>query len=147
MRKMKTLLITGAGLLILLVLTSCGGKKEVKQPSQESKTSIEAFALAETIRNAFLKNDKDTLQKNSSEAGYKDITSNKKPYDTVEITFTPRWVEIDNQQINLNITWKSAWTTSGRRTDGRGMAVFVMEGKPLKVVKILRANPFIYPEQ
>ncbi len=137
---------TALFLFILLILISCG-KKEVKQVSQESKTSIEAFALAESIKIAFIKNDTIALQKNSSEEGYKDITANKKGFDTVELTFTPRWVEIENNQIFVNIAWKSTWITSGRRTEGRGMAVFVMDGRPLKLTKILRSNPFVYPEE
>jgi hypothetical protein len=35
---------------------------------------------------------------------------------------------------------------SGRKTEERGMAVFEMQGNPLKVTRILRANPFILQE-
>lgn len=144
MRKIMYSLFIGVILFIGLSPVSCS-KKEVKQVSQESKITLEAFALAETIKNAFLKNDRTTLQENSTEAGYKDITANKKTFDSVELTFTPKWVEIENTKLTLDITWKSTWIISGRRTEDRGMAVFIMEGRPLKVSKILRLNPFIYP--
>ena len=140
MKKILLLLLAGA------MLVSCG-KKEVKQVSHESKMTMEAFALAETIKNAFIVNDNITLKKNSTESGYKDITANAKVFDSVEITFTPRWVDIENNQLHVNISWKSTWIVSGRSIAERGMAVFVMEGTPLKVSSILRANPFIYPEQ
>ncbi|MHB8881540.1 MAG: hypothetical protein ACYC69_08560 [Thermodesulfovibrionales bacterium] len=134
-------------LIAVFMLVSCGGKKEVKQASPESVASAEAFALAETIREAFVKNDRVTVQKHSTADGYRDITASKKGFDQIELAFTPRWVEISGSQLNLNVSWKSAWTNAGKKVEDRGMAVFVMEGKPLKVSKILRANPFIYPEQ
>jgi hypothetical protein len=129
---------------VVLSLVSCG-KKEVKPVSPESATSLEAFALADTVMTAYISNDRETMKKNSTAEGFKDITANKKAYDRVELVFTPRWVEIENNQIYLNISWKSVWTNAGKKSEDRGMAVFVMDGKPLKVSKILRANPFIYP--
>ncbi|MBI5103307.1 MAG: hypothetical protein HZB33_15955 [Nitrospirae bacterium] len=138
----KTVLL----LIIVMALISCG-KKEVKQVSPESLMSQEAFALAETLRTAFINNDKDALQKHSTPEGFRDITAGKKGFDKVELSFTPRWVEIENTKTLLNISWKSAWTAGSRKSEDRGMAVFQMEGKPLKLTKIIRANPFIYPEQ
>ena len=131
--------------LACVMLISCG-KKEVKQVSQASKMTTEAFALAETIKNAFIIKDDITLKKNSTDSGYKAITANTRSFDSVELTFTPRWVDIDNDQLHVNISWKSSWIVSGKSKAERGMAVFVMEGTPLKVSKILRANPFVMPE-
>ena len=131
--------------LACVMLVSCG-KKEVKPVSQESKMTMEAFALAETIKNAFIVKDNITLKKNSTESGYKDITANTRLFDSVEITFTPRWVDIENNKLHVNISWKSKWTVSGSSSAERGMAVFVMEGTPLKVSNILRANPFVMPQ-
>jgi hypothetical protein len=129
-----------------LLLFACG-KKEVKPVSIESKTSLEAFALADTIENAFMKKDKETILQNTSPEGYQDVMANTKPYDSVEFTFTPRWVDIDGSQVNLNVSWMSTWTASGRKVQDRGMAVFRMEGRPLKLTKIIRGNPFIFPAQ
>ncbi len=139
---MKKILIL---VLVCVMFVSCG-KKEVKKVSQESRMTMEAFALAETIKNAFIIKDNITLKKNSTDSGYKDITANTRLFDSVELTFTPRWVDIDNNQLHVNISWKSAWIVSGRSTAERGMAVFLMEGTPLKVSKILRANPFVMPQ-
>ena len=133
-------------LCAVFMLFACG-KKEVKPASVESRTSLEAFALAETIRTAFVTNDKETLRLDSTPEGYKDITANTKNFDSVELTFTPRWVDIDGADVTLNVAWKSAWTVAGKKTEDRGMAVFQLEGKPLKVSKILRGNPFIVPAQ
>ena len=139
MKKILLLVLVGA------MLVSCG-KKEVKPVSQESKMTLEAFALAETIKNAFIVKDDITLKKNSTESGYKDITANTRVFDSVEITFTPRWVDIENNKLDVNISWKSKWVVSDKSTAERGMAVFVMEGTPLKVSRILRSNPFVMPK-
>ena len=140
MKKIMLILLAG------LMLVSCG-KKEVKKESPESKLAQEAFSLTETIKDAFMVKDTITLKKNSTEAGYRDITANTRGYDRVEFSFKPRWVEIDNNQLQMNISWKSTWFISGKSTEERGMAVFIMEGAPLKVSKILRGNPFVAPEQ
>jgi uncharacterized protein YcfL len=140
MRKILLMLFVG------LLLVSCG-KKEVKPVSPESKLTLESFALAETIRDAFIVNDTITLKKYSTEAGYKDINANTRKYNRVELTFTPRWVEIDGDKLHVNIAWKSTWVVEGKSTEERGMAVFLMEGTPLKLTGILRGNPFVMPEQ
>lgn len=143
MRKTALLL---AILFAAIFIFSCG-KKEVKIASQESKTAEESFGLAEKIRDAFIKNDRDAIRQNTTESGYKDVTINRKSYESVELDFTPRWVEIEKDKVMLNVTWKSKWTAAGKKSEDRGMAVFVMEGKPLKLSGILRTTPFTFPEQ
>jgi hypothetical protein len=133
-------------LCAVLLLFACS-KKEVRPVSIESKTSLEAFALADTIENAFVKKDKETIRQNTTPEGYEAVMENTKPYDSVEFTFTPRWVEIDGSQVTLNVSWKSTWTFSGQKVGDRGMAVFLMEGRPLKLTKIVTGNPFIFPAQ
>jgi hypothetical protein len=133
-------------LLAAVALVSCG-KKEVRPPTQESKTALEAFALADKIKDAFMKKDIEAIRVDSTESGYKEVTANRKSYDSVELTFNPRWVEIEQDKVTLNIAWKSTWTAGGKETEDRGMAVFVMEGRPLKLSGILRTNPFTFPEQ
>lgn len=140
MRKLALFLMVG------VLLIACG-KKEVKVQSQDSKMTAEAFAVAETVRDAFVKKDASTLQAHSTAEGYRDITLNSKPYDRVELAFTPRWVEIENGKVTVNIAWKSTWISSGRTADERGMAVMIMEGRPLKISGIPRGNPFLHPER
>jgi hypothetical protein len=140
----KTALVV---LLIFLTVPLSCGKKEVKPVSQESKTATEAFGLAEKIRDAFVKNDREALLGDATESGFKDIFAGKKSYESVELEFTPRWVDIEQAQVSVNIAWKSKWTVLGKEVEDRGMAVFVMEGRPLKLARILRANPFVVPEQ
>jgi hypothetical protein len=140
--------ITGSALLVIITaffLISCG-KKEVKTVSPESKLAIEAFELAEILRKAYVRNDRETLQERSTSEGYRDMLGVMKSFDRAELTFTPTWVETDDKTVSLTVSWKGTWTVREKLTEERGIGVFVMEGRPLKLVQVLRANPFRQPE-
>lgn len=132
-------------LITVLLLTSCG-KGEVKKVSGESKLAQEAFELAETIRNAYIKNNRETLERNFTADGYREFIGAIKSFDSAELTFTPLWVEIEDSSVSLNVSWKGAWIVEGKRTEERGVAAFVLKGRPLKISHVLRANPFRQPE-
>lgn len=131
--------------MIFLLSASCGSK-EVKRVSEDSKTAIEAFSVIEEIRDSYVKNDLALIEKNVTKDGFKAISSVLKSFDSVELTFNPVWVEIEGDHVNVNISWKGKWQKAGKITEERGMAVFVLKGRPLKVDNILRTNPFKYPE-
>lgn len=131
--------------MVIIFLISCG-KGEVKKVSDESKLAQEAFELAETIRNAYIKNDRETLERNFSVDCYRELIGAIKSFDSAELTFTPLWVEIEDSIVSLNVSWKGTWIVMGKRTEDRGLAVFVFEGRPLKLSQVLRANPFRQPE-
>jgi hypothetical protein len=138
------------GILLLLLtgglfLTACG-KKEVKPVSQESQLTQEAFKLAETLKIAYLKNDRTTLERNATTNGYKELASGIKSFDSAELSFTPTWVEVQDSTVNLTISWKGTWVVKGKTIEERGLAVFILEGKPLKLAQIQRSNPFRQPE-
>lgn len=134
-------------LIVFVFIAACGGKKEVKQVSQESKTSQEAFALAETIRAAYLKKDFTTIADKCTRSGYKDIFDSIKHFDSAELSFSPRWVEIDKSKVYINIAWNGKWTVDSNTVKERGLAVFQLEGTPLRLTRIARGNPFKYPER
>lgn len=134
-------------LAILVLVAACGGKKEVKQVSKESKISQEAFAVAEDLRAAYLRKDFKAIAERSTKEGYREIVDSIKNFDSAELIFTPRWVEIEKSKIHLNIAWKGSWTVGKDVVRERGMAVFQLEGEPLKLSKIVRGNPFKYPER
>jgi hypothetical protein len=134
------------GLIMIFFLLSCG-KQEVKPVSEESKIAQEAFKLAEVIKNAYVKNDRLTIERNSTKEGYQELIGAMKRFDNAELFLTPRKVDIEEDStVYLSLTWNGTWTVGGKRTENRGMAIFVMEGKPLKLSRILRENPFIQPE-
>jgi hypothetical protein len=132
-------------LVAALLLASCG-KKEVKPVSQESKLAQEAFALAETLKNAYLRNNLGSLEENSTIDGYRELIRAIKAFDSAELTFTPTWVEIGDSVVYLTVSWKGIWTVRGKSTEERGLAIFVLEGRPLKLAQVQRSNPFRQPE-
>ena len=141
----ESLIFLFSFLMSVFLLISCG-KKEVKQVSEDSKTAQEAFMLADVIKDAYIENDLSSLEKNTTEDGYKDIIEARKIFDSAELFFSPHWVEIEDSMVNLQVSWKGTWTVKGKRIEDRGLAVFVMEGRPLKLAKVLRDNPFRKPE-
>lgn len=133
--------------VLLALITACGGKKEVKQVSQESRVSQDAFSVAEALRSAYIKKDFNAVADQCTKEGYRDIIDSIKYFDSAELTFTPRWVEIEKSKVYLNIAWKGTWTVGKDTIRERGMAVFLLEGTPLKLNKVVRGNPFKYPER
>jgi hypothetical protein len=132
-------------LTLIVFLFSCG-KGEVKKVTEESIIAQEAFGLAETIRTAYLDDDRKTLENNSTKNGYIELIGAIKSFDSAELTFTPTWVEIEDSFVKLSISWKGIWIVSGEKKEERGLAVFVFEGRPLKLAQVLRENPFRQPE-
>lgn len=132
-------------LFVLIFLISCG-KSEIKQVTDDSKTATEVFAQIGAIKDAYVKKDMKDIEGRTTRDGYRTIMGAMKNFDSVELTFNPAFVEIDGDTVNVNVSWKGAWKKDGKTIDERGMAVFILKGRPLKVHNILRANPFRYPE-
>lgn len=133
------------GLITMFFLLSCG-KKEIKQVTYESKTAQEAFAVAETIKDAYLRRDLAVIEKNSTKEGYRELLGAIKSFDKAELTFSLKWVEIEKSTLSLKIAWSGTWVIRGETTEEWGTAILVFEGSPLKLSRILRANPFRQPE-
>jgi hypothetical protein len=132
-------------LFILLLFVSCGNK-EVKPVSPDSKLAQESFQLAEKLREAYINKDKAVLEENSTANGYKELVRAVRYFDKADLTFTPTWVEIKESTVSLTVSWKGTWTVGGRMNEERGLAIFVLEGQPLKLVMVQRENPFSQPE-
>lgn len=135
------------GICIIFMISSCGGEKEVKQVSQDSRMSEEAFSIVEAMRTAYLKKDFASVADICTKEGYREFIGSVKHFDSADLEFTPRWVEIEKSKLYLNVAWKGNWVVGKDTTRERGMAVFLLEGTPLKLVKVVRGNPFRYPER
>ncbi|MCX5717541.1 MAG: TIM44-like domain-containing protein [Nitrospirae bacterium] len=131
-------------LIAVLSLLSCG--KEVKKVTDESKTAQEAIALAEEIKKAYLKEDLAVIEKNTTKEGYREFLGAIKKFDKAELTFSSKWVEIEKTSVSMKIAWSGTWIVGERAAEERGTALFIFEGSPLKLSRILRANPFRQPE-
>jgi hypothetical protein len=137
----KVLLIV----LVVVAVAACA-KKEVKVQSEDSKLALEAFAVAENIRQAYVKKDFKSFELYTTEQGLRDVSRRLRGFEKVELSFEPRWVEIDGGKLILNVAWKGTWTIRGEERDNRGMAVFELVGRPLRLNRVLRSNPFKNPE-
>ncbi|MCL5023139.1 MAG: hypothetical protein M1497_07210 [Nitrospirae bacterium] len=133
--------------VLSVMATACGGKKEVKRESEESRTAQQAFAVAETLRTSYVQKDFGAVSESCSKEAYKAFMNSLKYFDSVELEFTPMWVEIDKTKVYLNVSWKGNWVVGKDTVSERGMAVFQLEGRPLKLTKIVRGSPFSYPEK
>lgn len=117
----------------------------MKKPSLDSEFAREAFAVAENMRKAYVEKDFENLRKYCTEEAYNSIIREIKRFDSVELEFTPRWVDIEGDTLTLNEQWKGRWMVNGEATEARGMAVFELKGTPLKLSAILRGSPFDQP--
>lgn len=138
-------------ILVLLVpfltfLFSCGGKKEVKQPSMEYLYTTEAFKVVDDIRVAYQNKDNAGIRKGCSESAFRDIIASIRSFDKADLEFTPVLVEMEGDSIRLYVSWNGKWKYLGTETEERGLATFLLKGNPPKVEKILRGNPFRYPD-
>lgn len=133
-------------LLMLALALLVGCTKEVKVQSEDSKLALEAFSVAEGLRAAYVKKDFKAMAALSTEDGYSSLRPGFGDFLAVELTFTPRWVDIDDDRLAMNVSWKGTWDIRGRKYPARGMAVMELVGNPLRLNRILRANPFMPPE-
>jgi hypothetical protein len=132
-------------IVLVMVVISCG-KKEVKKVSEDSKMAVEAFDVAEKIKEAYIKKNFTAIEEHTTKDGARSILASMKGFDSVELEFNPVLIEIEGDLLHLYISWNGIWQKSGKTTEESGLAAFVLKGKPLKLDNILRANPFVYPE-
>ncbi|HTZ18038.1 MAG TPA: hypothetical protein VMB78_06315 [Dissulfurispiraceae bacterium] len=134
------------GIILLVFVSACGGKKTVKKVTPDSAMTTEAFAVVEKLRDAYIKNDRTAIEKNTTRAGYLSMTNSRKSFDSAELTFTPMLVEIFGDTVHVYISWNGTWKKGGKITEDRGLADFILKEKPLKLDQILREDPFSRPE-
>ncbi|HMK43636.1 MAG TPA: hypothetical protein VK445_05820 [Dissulfurispiraceae bacterium] len=133
--------------LAFFVICSVGcSSKAVKQPSADSKTATEAFALAEKIRDAYAQRDMSAMRAYTTPEGFKTISESMKNFDSVQLEFKPLLVDIRESGTHLYVSWTGIWQARGQRFEERGLVVFGLKGSPFRVDEVLRANPFRYPE-
>lgn len=133
-------------LFLILILFACGSKKQPKQPSFEYLYTNDAFRVVDEIRIAYQKKDNELIRKNVTETAYREIITSIRPFDKAELEFNPVLVELSSDGIRLYVSWNGKWSYLGKETEERGLASFLLKGNPPKVDKIIRGNPFRYPD-
>lgn len=132
--------------VVVIFLIACGGKKAKKETSQEYLYTTQAFKVVDEIRLAYQNRDNEGLKKHFSDRGYREIIASIKPFDKAELEFTPVLVEIEGENTRLYVSWNGKWNYLGKDYEERGLASFLLKGNPPKVDKIIRGNPFRFPE-
>ncbi|HEX8949230.1 MAG TPA: hypothetical protein VF790_09740 [Dissulfurispiraceae bacterium] len=141
---MKRLLVLG--IILLVFVSACGGKKEVKKISPDSALTTQGFAVVEKLRDAYVKNNTAAIEANTTRDGYLSVAAVRKSFDSAELTFTPVLVEIFGDTVHLYVSWNGTWKKGDKIIEDRGLADFILKEKPLKLDQILRENPFSRPE-
>ncbi|WP_028845630.1 hypothetical protein [Thermodesulfovibrio thiophilus] len=132
--------------LLICFLLSCGGKKQVKPPSEEYSYTQEAFKAVDEMRKAYQNKDNYGIRKYCSESAYREIITSIKPFDKAELEFEPVLGEMESDGYKLYISWNGKWKYLNKETEERGLAIFLIKGNPPKIERIIRGNPFKYPD-
>lgn len=131
-------------IMVLFVITSCGTKEVKVQPRESTRASTSVEQL-QKIREYYVKKDAEGLRSMITAEGFKTIAAGMKSFDSVELQFTPRWVELRDDGVVVSSSWDGTWRQAGQTVTEKGSAMFLFKGTPLKLDAILRDSPFIYP--
>jgi hypothetical protein len=141
-RCMKRLLIV---FFIALLVLACSSKK---RPTEDSLLAVEAMGLAEGMREAYLNKNVDGVNKFCTPDACSEIIRDMERFQTEELEFTPQWVHIKKDgSLQLKVTWEGKWSHKGIKKEERGLAVFELKGRPLRLLEITGSNPFGGPSE
>ncbi len=131
-------------LLFLLITTMNACSKEVKRPSEESIIAKEAMEVVLEIKEAYMNKDRERLEKLLVS---KEVMDNFSFFDIPgEMEFIFRWIDIYDSKADVYVSWKivpaSPLAGDVSTQELKGLCLFVLEGRPFKLKKILRENPF-----
>ncbi len=134
-------------ILVLIAAMAAGCSSDAKKPTEDSLIAMEALNMVEGLRVAFQMRDFSSMARYCTRDAYKGITEGLKSFDTAELVFTPKWVEInrDGDAVEMLVAWKGTWKTGEETTEKDGTVLFSIGGDPLKVRKIARFSPFGQP--
>ena len=133
--------------LVFLAVMAAGCSGNVKKPTEDSLIAMEALDMVEGLRAAYEKRDFSSMARYCTRDAYKDITGGLKSFDSAELKFTPKWIEInrDGDAVEMLVAWKGTWKTGELSTQKDGTVLFSIGGDPLKVREITRFSPFSQP--
>ncbi len=129
----------------LFVFSACS-KKQIKPVPQDVTLSQQAFSVLDQVRKAYLEKNDQALKNLTTEEGYSELQKETKPFDSAQLTFDPRWVEMKGETVTVNVEWNGTWVKAGKKTSDRGMAIFELNDRPLKLNRILKGSPFKDPQ-
>ena len=137
MKKSCTLII-----ILVFILLGCG--KDKVKPSADSILAREALNTIEAIKTAYQKKDTKKLQERLG-PDIAESTLKELYFEKVDLSFTPRMVTIDASTVMVKLNWQGTWVLKDKSTKNRGISDFVLEGSPMKVIRVDGDNPFHTP--
>jgi hypothetical protein len=143
MRKLKFFLIS---IMVLSIFISCGGKKEVKPQPPEARKAEEGLRVIEKIKEYYVSKELEKIKDLTTAKGYLSFIGSVREFEKATVMFTPRWIEIERDEMTLYIDWSGTWTVKGKEYKRNGLAAFKLRSNPLLLDEILRANPFSEPK-
>ncbi len=129
---------------LAFIFLGCGGKDKVK-PSADSILTKEALYSINAIKTAYQEKEQDILQTHLGPTLAENILK-ELSFEKAELSFTPRMVKINASTVMVNINWQGIWVIKHNNIKNRGVAVFVFEGSPMKLIRIDGNNPFHTPD-
>lgn len=133
----RTLISMSVAFFILL---GCSSRDEVK-PTEDSLLTKEAVESIKVIKTAYQEKNRDVLSNRLDEAMASEVTAGLF-FEKVEISITPWIVKIKDSRVIINIDWQGIWSIDGKEIKSRGIADFVFEGSPLKLIRVDGDDPF-----
>lgn len=135
------------GLVVLMAIMTAGCSSDIKLPTEDSLIAMKALELVEGIRTAYANKDFSSMARFSTHDTYRGITGGLKSFDSAELRFTPKWVEINREgdAVEILVAWKGLWVVDEETTKKDGTVLFSFSGDPLKISSIKRLSPFSQP--
>jgi len=130
--------------LCLLAVVSCG--KDIKATPAESVVAASTVKLLGDIKEAYAGRNMTRLAELTTEEGYRDLGLAIKQFDKATLRFTPTWMDIKENRIEVYVAWEGTWEIGKDVSEERGLAVFVLVGNPSRLDEVHRASPFAYPQ-
>lgn len=130
-------------MLLFLIFPGCTKKEEVK-PSADSLLTTEAINTINDLRTAYQEKNSAILRGRSGPLVAEYITD-ELFFDRVDLSITPRMVKIKASTVVVNSNWQGTWVIRTKTVKNRGLADFVFEGSPMKLIRVEGDNPFRTP--
>ena len=143
MRRLLCIILATAALAAF----AAGCSSDAKKPTEDSIIAMEVMDLVENLRTAYVAKNFSSMARFSTNEAYRTIAGALRSFDSVELAFTPKWVEInrDGDAVDMLVAWEGKWVTGEETQDRDGSVLFSFEGKPLKLKEIKRLSPFNQP--
>jgi hypothetical protein len=139
-------------LIVFAFLSACASDEE-RGPTEDVKMTGNAFELIEKARMAYVDQDVQAMKNYFTEGAYADMVRDVKKFERVELTFTPRWVDIKpGGELQVQVAWEGTWylgaDIKGEDTKEEldGIVTFMLSGKPYRISAVKMTSPFAQPD-